>query len=228
MSDGVKPTRIEDEGYALPDVVSIDGDYTGDDVDWDGDVLASGYELSTEGGQSVISTHGSMGSTETFDPFDGNVHTGTLTADCTVTLTAPTGTGACTLELVLTQDGTGGWDITWPGSVTLVGTLDTTASTVSRVILETLDGGTSWVAYVVGAGGGGTPASTVTYETTWGITPAVGTDTEYARQDHTHGTPADPGTGGGGTLLISDTPSTPLVFADLIQNEAQDDLVYAD
>jgi hypothetical protein len=32
----------------------------------------------------------------------------------------------------------------------------------------------------------------------------------------------------GGELLISDTPSTPLVFADLIQNEAQDDLVYAD
>lgn len=31
-----------------------------------------------------------------------------------------------------------------------------------------------------------------------------------------------------GQLLISDTPSTPLVFADLIQNEAQDDLLYAD
>ena len=31
-----------------------------------------------------------------------------------------------------------------------------------------------------------------------------------------------------GPLLISDTPSTPLVFADLIQNEDQDDLVYAD
>lgn len=31
-----------------------------------------------------------------------------------------------------------------------------------------------------------------------------------------------------GEILISDTPSTPLVFADLIQNEAQDDLVYAD
>jgi hypothetical protein len=36
------------------------------------------------------------------------------------------------------------------------------------------------------------------------------------------------GGGGGGEILISDTPSTPLVFADLIQNEAQDDLVYAD
>ncbi len=34
--------------------------------------------------------------------------------------------------------------------------------------------------------------------------------------------------GGIGEILISDTPSTPLIFADLIQNEAQDDLVYAD
>ncbi len=74
--------------------------------------------------------------------------------------------------------------------------------------------------------GGGTPATTVTDETTFGITPAVGTDTEYARQDHTHGSPDAPT--GIGPILISDTPSTPLIFADLIQNEAQDDLVYAD
>ena len=31
-----------------------------------------------------------------------------------------------------------------------------------------------------------------------------------------------------GEILISDTPSTPLIFADLLQNEAQDDLLYAD
>lgn len=37
------------------------------------------------------------------------------------------------------------------------------------------------------------------------------------------------GTGGGvGEILISDTPSTPLIFADLLQNEAQNDLIYAD
>jgi hypothetical protein len=33
---------------------------------------------------------------------------------------------------------------------------------------------------------------------------------------------------GVGAILIADTHSTPLIFADLIQNEAQDDLVYAD
>lgn len=37
MSDGVKPTRIEEAGYALPDTVTIDGVYTGDDVDFDND-----------------------------------------------------------------------------------------------------------------------------------------------------------------------------------------------
>jgi hypothetical protein len=31
-----------------------------------------------------------------------------------------------------------------------------------------------------------------------------------------------------GPILIVDSPSTPLVFADLVQNDAQDDLVYAD
>jgi len=56
---------------------------------------------------------------------------------------------------------------------------------------------------------------------------ATGSAAVAARRDHRHGMPAAGG-GGIGPILISDTPSTPLVFADLIQNEAQDDLVYAD
>lgn len=44
MSDGVKPTKIEAEGYALPDEVSIDGDYTGDDVDWDSSPGMLGFD----------------------------------------------------------------------------------------------------------------------------------------------------------------------------------------
>jgi hypothetical protein len=43
-----------------------------------------------------------------------------------------------------------------------------------------------------GGGGGGTPASTVVSETSFGQSPAVGTSTDYARGDHTHGTPAVP------------------------------------
>lgn len=41
-------------------------------------------------------------------------------------------------------------------------------------------------------GGGGTPATTVTSETSFGITPVVGVSTNYAREDHTHGSPVDP------------------------------------
>jgi hypothetical protein len=116
-----------------------------------GSGLTSIYELNIEGGQDVIKAHGSMGSTETFDPTDGNVHTGTLNANCTFTLSAPSGSGACTLELWLTEDGTGGWTVTWPGSVTQQGTHDTTLGTTQRVILETIDGGTSWIATWVGS-----------------------------------------------------------------------------
>ena len=45
---------------------------------------------------------------------------------------------------------------------------------------------------VAATGGGGTPATSVTSETTYGISPAVGAGTNYARQDHTHGSPTAP------------------------------------
>lgn len=40
-----------------------------------------------------------------------------------------------------------------------------------------------------GGGGGGTPASTVVTEQSYGQSAAVGTQTGYAREDHTHGSP---------------------------------------
>jgi hypothetical protein len=117
-------------------------------------------ELNIEGGQSVIKSHGAMGATETFDPTDGNVHTATADADCTITLASPAGSGACTLELYITQDGTGGWDLTWPGSVVWPGGVDpvpdTTAGTLTRYVLETLDGGSSWYGVMVGGASGAT------------------------------------------------------------------------
>ena len=119
--------------------------------------------------------------------------------------------------------------VTLQTSETLI--LDPAASVAPEDIGSTDAGTSAYPAradHVHGGGSAGTPATTVESETTWGITPAVGSDTEYARQDHTHGSPAQPSSGGVGAILISDSPSTPLVFADLIQNEAQDDLVYAD
>lgn len=43
-----------------------------------------------------------------------------------------------------------------------------------------------------GGGGGGTPATTVVTETSFAQASAVGTSTDYARADHTHGTPTLP------------------------------------
>lgn len=43
--------------------------------------------------------------------------------------------------------------------------------------------------------GGGTPASSVVAETAYGLSPAVGVATAYAREDHTHGSPALGSTG---------------------------------
>jgi hypothetical protein len=40
--------------------------------------------------------------------------------------------------------------------------------------------------------GGGTPSTTVVSETTPGLQPIIGTSTDYARGDHSHGTPTVP------------------------------------
>lgn len=48
--------------------------------------------------------------------------------------------------------------------------------------------------------GGGTPASTVVSETSFGQSTVVGTSTNYAREDHSHGTPSSTG------LVVSNAP----------------------
>lgn len=62
-----------------------------------------------------------------------------------------------------------------------------TSSDVGKVLSCTAAGETEWATIV---GGGGTPASTVVNELTFGQSAAVGTATNYAREDHTHGTPS--------------------------------------
>lgn len=116
-------------------------------------------ELNIEGGQDVVKAHGTLGATEACDPTDGNVHTGTLDQDCTITLAAPTGSGGATLQWWVTQDGTGGWDVTFAatgGSVTDDGTItpDTTAGVTVRYILERVPGTTNdWIRNIVGGSG---------------------------------------------------------------------------
>jgi hypothetical protein len=56
---------------------------------------------------------------------------------------------------------------------------------------------------------------------------ATGSAAVAARRDHRHGMPAA-ATVTAGQLLIADTHSTPIVFGDVILNEATDDFLYAD
>lgn len=78
--------------------------------------------------------------------------------------------------------------------------------------------------------------ATVPVTQAFGDAAATGSAAKAARRDHKHAMPGDPtataasiqGLGFVGPLLIADSPSTPLVFGDLLQNEDQDDLIYQD
>lgn len=121
------------------------------------------YVLPTHGGKETISAHGNMGSTETFNLVNGNVHTGTLDADCTVTFSGATVSKACSFTILLEQDGTGGWLVTWPGSVVWPDTapvLSTTPGDVDIVTFLSIDGGSIWYGVAVGSG----VASSLFYE----------------------------------------------------------------
>lgn len=60
-------------------------------------------------------------------------------------------------------------------------------------------------AWVLANAPGGVPANTVISETSFGQAPAVGVGTEYAREDHTHGTPATPAVPGPAITVVTET-----------------------
>jgi hypothetical protein len=85
----------------------------------------------------------------------GYVKTITLTGNCTFTFTGAAAAQATTLELVLTQDGTGSRTATWPASVKWAGgapTLSTAAGAVDRVVFTSYNGGTTWYGDLIGKG----------------------------------------------------------------------------
>ena len=125
-------------------------------------ITASGFVTTTNGGGETIKDHPTMGSAETFDPADGNIHTGTLTEDCLVTLEAPVGVAGATLEAWITQDATGGWALTidcasggtfaWDGPTP---TLPTTAGVSYRLVFERVPfTANDWIGNLIGDSGG--------------------------------------------------------------------------
>lgn len=170
----------------------------------------SGLVTKIRGGLETVDAHGSPGATVTLDIGTGNWHSLTLTADCTVTVSGFTAATGCSVLVKVTQDGTGGWAITWDSDIVFAGD-DQPAQGIGEVswfILVSDEGDGTIYGFPVG--GGGSPATTVESETTLGISSAVGTDTEYARQDHTHGTPdADAISAAGRWEVLMDGASPP-------------------
>ncbi|HKR81411.1 MAG TPA: hypothetical protein VJR27_00215 [Candidatus Saccharimonadales bacterium] len=102
----------------------------------------------TNGGGETYFDAGNSGSAKTLDLANGNVQKLTLTANCTITLTSPSSGAYRSLLIYVFQDATGSRTITWPASVKWgtagAPTLTTTASKMDKILLDTVDGGTTW------------------------------------------------------------------------------------
>lgn len=122
------------------------------------DVLAQDFLTVRYGGGDVLDTHGAAGATETIDLADGNVHDVTLDQNASLTFAGATAGKARSFSLFLRQDGTGGWTVTWPGSVVWSGgfapTLSTDADAVDVLTFITLDGGVIWYGFALGGSSG--------------------------------------------------------------------------
>lgn len=111
-------------------------------------------------GLDGISNIGNMGSARTLNPGSGSgtVKIGTLDQDCSLTFGAGAANGRVkSLELVLTQGGTGGWDVTWVSTIRWEGgggepTLSTAPGAIDRFVFVSYDDGASWYGDVIGLG----------------------------------------------------------------------------
>jgi len=150
-ADGTLKVRT-DGTIVTPPVTSV-ATRTGDVVLGESDITGLTTDLSqrattTNGGGEVFFDAGNSGAAKTIDLANGNVQKITLTASCTITLTSPASGAFRSLLLYVFQDGTGSRTITWPGSVKW-GTagapvLSTAAGKMDKVLLDTVDGGTTW------------------------------------------------------------------------------------
>ena len=84
--------------------------------------------------------NGNSGANATIDWNNGNKQSIVLTNDCTLVFTGTIATGPGNFQLKVTQDGTGGWEITWPTGTRATGgvapTLTGTAASVDIIAVE--------------------------------------------------------------------------------------------
>jgi hypothetical protein len=107
-------------------------------------------------GMEPLTDHGAMGAAETINLADGGYHHGILdAAACTLTFTGATAGKACSFDLEVTQDASGGGTLVYPASVLWQGGTApapaTDAGAVSLFTFVTRNGGTAWLGALVGA-----------------------------------------------------------------------------
>jgi hypothetical protein len=191
-------------------------------------------------GEPDVETVAASGSTETINYDVATWWDITLTANCTFTITnPPDDQKAGQLVLILRQGGSGSYTVTWPASVEwqdtdgtsggAAPTLFTAVGAVDVVTLVTVDGGVTW------GGSHGAGSTSIDYAeaadiAAVGTAASAGVSAEVPRADHVHELTAALLTSMGvtGELLISDTPSNPIVYADILLNEDGTDFLYAD
>lgn len=184
------------------------------------------HSLQGQDGALTYQDHGNTGATETVDASAADVHRLVANA-ATVTLTLSGAAAAGTptiIRLLLVQDGTGGRDWAFPGSVDFGGAEPTWTSRAGGVIdivdLTTVDGGTLWVASFQPDSAGidwGEDADITDQD--YDDVADAGVLNEVARADHLHGMPS---AGGGGSLAVgvtnltgSDLTTTSSSYADV-------------
>jgi hypothetical protein len=87
-----------------------------------------------------VIAHGAMGTTETIDWTSGGWHSGTNSAACTISFTAPS--KPCALKFFLTNGGA--YTITWPAAVDWVGSAPPTLTSSGLDIITFLFDGTTY------------------------------------------------------------------------------------
>lgn len=174
-----------------------------------------GITRSLQGADGVLTyqDHGNTGATETVDASFADVHRLVANAaTVTLTLSGAAASGTPTIiRLLLEQDGAGGRDWAFPGSVEWGNAGEPTwtsraAGVVDIVDLTTVDGGTVWIASFTPDG------ASIDWGETGDITDQAYDDVadagvlnEVARADHLHGMPS---AGGGGSLTSSNSNAT--------------------
>jgi len=223
---GAKLATAAHSGLLLPLSGDAEDRLAGDGT-WVADA-ADTFLTKTRGAGETAFSHGNMGAAETIDLADGNVHIGTLDANCALTFTGySTGGDGISFALFVTQDGTGGRTVAFPAEVVngaaLAAALDTTASMLQIVSFVSPDGGTSVYGFIAGAG-------VTDHGALSGLAddghPQYLTDAEHEAVDHT-GLPGV-GAGAGQHILLADGHATPFTFNDLLQMDDGSDFMWSD